>query len=196
MRKQLVIPGQPVDVDLHDPQMRYGSSKMGIHHRAEMAVKVVRRDGHLVGLGGGGNFHRLPDPVPHRIDDGHVHGLLVKVWQKFAQAKECFARAYGVRAPASNIGERFRVVGVDLNPEHVQIRNLTEYFHIAFCGAVEIQIEQDIHVRSGAVAKGFQMGSDIAQHLALDIACRLERNPETRPPAANRAVFVDKGVGL
>src|SRR5712691_1693372 len=35
--EKLVIPRQPVDVGLHDPQIRHRRAEMGVHHGAEVA---------------------------------------------------------------------------------------------------------------------------------------------------------------
>jgi hypothetical protein len=56
------------------------------------------RDIDLMGIGGSRDLHRLPDPVPHRIDDRDIHSLLAEVRQEFAQSEQGFARADRMRA--------------------------------------------------------------------------------------------------
>src|SRR5215471_19063807 len=43
-RKDLVVPCEAVDVDLHDPQIGDRGCEMRIHHRRQMAIKIVRSD--------------------------------------------------------------------------------------------------------------------------------------------------------
>ena len=51
MGEQFVVPSEAVDVDFHDPQVRHRRAEMRVHHAAEMAVEIMRRDVDLVGLG-------------------------------------------------------------------------------------------------------------------------------------------------
>src|SRR5581483_2135827 len=92
--------------------------------------------------------------------------------------------------------QRFRIVGVDLDPEHVEVLDRAQNLQIAFGLGVEIEVEQDIHVRSGAVADRFEMHAQVAQHLALDIDLRLERRAEAGTPAGRLAVVIGEDVGL
>src|SRR6516225_3749153 len=66
--EEFVVPGEAIDIDLHDAQIRHRGAEMRIHHGAKMAIEVVWRDIHLIGFCGGCNFHRLPHPVPGRVD--------------------------------------------------------------------------------------------------------------------------------
>ena len=91
MREQFMVPRQPVDVGFHDPQIRHGGGEMRVHHGAEMAVEIMRGDVDLEVFGGGGDLHRLPHPVPGRVDDRDVHRLFVEVGQEFAQAQQRLA---------------------------------------------------------------------------------------------------------
>jgi hypothetical protein len=91
MREQFVVPREAIDVSLHDPQIRHGCREMCIHHGAEMAVKIMRRDVDLEMFGGGSDLHRLPHPVPGRVDDGDIHRLFVEVGQELAQAQQRLA---------------------------------------------------------------------------------------------------------
>jgi hypothetical protein len=56
-----------------------------------------------MGIGGSCDLHRLPDPVPHRIDDRDIHSLLAEVRQEFAQSEQGFARADRMRALPANM---------------------------------------------------------------------------------------------
>ncbi len=68
-----------------------------------------------------------------------------------------------MRALAPDIGERVGVVGVELDPEHVLVLDRLQQLHIAFGLGVEVEVEQQVHVRPGAVAEGFEMRLEIAQ---------------------------------
>ncbi len=96
--EQFMIPGNAVDVGLHDAQIRHRRREVRVHHRAQMAIEVVRGDVDLMRVGGCGDFHRLPDAVPWRIDDGHVHRLLAEIGHELAQAEQRLAGADRVRA--------------------------------------------------------------------------------------------------
>ena len=91
MREQFMVPRQAVDVGFHDAQVRHGGREMRVLHGAEMAVEIMRGDVDLEMFGGSRNLHRLPYPVPGRVDDGDVHRLLVEVGQELAQAQQRLA---------------------------------------------------------------------------------------------------------
>src|SRR5450432_18 len=101
-----------------------------------------------------------------------------------------------MRTLPPDIAERFRIETVDLDPEHVEVGNGAQDFEIAFGLGVEIQVEQDVDVRSGAVADRFKMHPQIAQDLAVDIDLGLERRAKSRPPALRLAGIVGEDVGL
>jgi len=107
--EHLVVPGEAVDVDLHDAQIRRRGGEMRIHHRRQMAVEIVRRDVDLERFGGGRDLHRLPHAVPHRVDDRHIHRLLAEIGQELAQAQQCLARADPVRALPAYVAESLRL---------------------------------------------------------------------------------------
>src|SRR6202171_3451420 len=83
--EKLVIPCQPGDIRLHDSQVRYRRAEVGVHHGAEVAVKIMRCDVDLKRLGGRSDLHRLPHAVPWRIDDRDIDSLFAEIGQKFAQ---------------------------------------------------------------------------------------------------------------
>src|SRR5258707_3251498 len=90
-RSQLVIPSEPIDVDLHDAEIRDRGAEMRVHQAAEMAIEIVRRDVDFMGVRGGSDLHGLPDPIPWRVDDRDVHGLFTEIGQKLLQAQQRFA---------------------------------------------------------------------------------------------------------
>ncbi len=116
--------------------------------------------------------------------------------QKLAQPQQRFAGTDRMRTVAADIRQRLRVVTVDLDPEHIQIGDFTQNLQITLGFRVKIQIEQNIHIGTGAVAKRFQMRAQIAQDFTLEIDRRRKRRPETRPPAGNTTVFINKDIGL
>jgi hypothetical protein len=84
MVKQLMVPGDAVDVRFHDAQVWYRRRKMRVHHRAKMPVEIVRGDVHFVCLRSCRYFHRLPYAVPWRVDDGDIHCLFAEIRHEFA----------------------------------------------------------------------------------------------------------------
>ena len=44
VREQLVIPRQPIDIRLHDAQVRHRGAEMRVHHPPEVAVEIMRGD--------------------------------------------------------------------------------------------------------------------------------------------------------
>ena len=180
---QLVVPGQAVDVGLHDAQVRHGGREVRVHHRAQVAVEVVRRHVDLVRLGAGRDLHRLPHAVPGRVDDGHVHGLLAEVGQELAQAQQRLARGDRVRAGAADMAQRLGAEGVDLDPEHVEVGDLAQDLEIALGLGVEVEVEQQIDVGPRALADGLQVHAQIAQHVPVDVELGIERRAEAGAPA-------------
>ena len=53
VRHQLVVPGEAIDVDLHDSQVGHRGGEMRVYHGAQVTVEIVRRDVDLVRLGEG-----------------------------------------------------------------------------------------------------------------------------------------------
>jgi len=91
VREQLVVPRETVDIGFHDAQVRHRRAEMRVHHGAEMAVEIVRGDVDFEVLGGGGDFHGLPHPVPRRVDDRDIDRLFAEIGQEFAQAQQRLA---------------------------------------------------------------------------------------------------------
>src|SRR5215470_10452910 len=118
MGKQLMVPSHAIDIDFHDAQVRHRRGEMSAHHGAQVAVEIVRRYVDLVSLGRCSDLHRLPDAIPHGVDNGDIHRLLAEIGQEFAQAGKRFTRADRMGAVLANVTERLRVTAVDLNPEN------------------------------------------------------------------------------
>src|SRR5713101_1689113 len=101
-----------------------------------------------------------------------------------------------MRTLTPDIAERFGIEAVDLDPEHVEVGNGAQDLEIAFGLGVEVEVEQDVDLRPGAVADGLQMAAQTAQHLAVDIDLRREGHAETGPPASRLAGIVSEDIGL
>ena len=85
---------------------------------------------------------------------------------------------------------------VDLDPEEVQIGERPHDLPVTRDLRVEIQVEQDVHVRPGPFAQRPQMPPEIRDDLAVDVLARFERSAEARRPASRRACRVVEDVGL
>src|SRR3981189_1644127 len=94
------------------------------------------------------------------------------------------------------MAQRFRTKTVDLDPEHVEVGNGAQDFQIAFGLGVEVEVEQDVDIRSGAVANGLQMHAQIAQYFAVDVDLGLEGYAETGTPTRRLAGVVSEDVRL
>src|SRR6266481_4044758 len=101
-----------------------------------------------------------------------------------------------VRTLAPDIAERFGIETVDLDPEHVEVGNGAQDLEITFGLGVEVEIEQDVDVRPGAIADRLEMRVQIAQYLAVHVDLRRERHAKTGPPARRLARVVCEDVGL
>src|SRR5713226_5444524 len=101
-----------------------------------------------------------------------------------------------MRTLPPDIAEGFGIEAVDLDPEHVEVGNGAQDFQIALGLGVEIQVEQDVDIRSCAVADRFEMHAQIAQDLAVDIDLGFERRAKSRPPALRLAGIVSEDVGF
>src|SRR5581483_8931089 len=101
-----------------------------------------------------------------------------------------------MRALAADIAEGLRIEAVDLDPEHVEIRDLAQDPQVAFGLGVEIAVEQDVDVGACAVADCFEMHVQVAQDLAVDIDLGRERRTETGPPTGGLAVIIGEDVGF
>src|SRR5258708_34994944 len=101
-----------------------------------------------------------------------------------------------MRTLPPDIAEGFRIEAVDLDPEHVEVRNGAQDFQITFGLGVEVEVEQDIDIGPGAIADHLEMRAQIAQHLAVDVDLGLERHAETGPPTPRLTVIVSEDVGL
>ena len=90
-----------------------------------------------------------------------------------------------MRALAADVAQRLGIEAVDLDPEHVEVRDRAQDLQIALGLGVEVEVEQDVDVGPGAVAHRLEVHAQIAQHLAVDVELGLERR--RRSPAASPA---------
>src|SRR5260370_11978108 len=61
---------------------------------------------------------------------------------------------------------------------------------------VEMEVEQEVYIRAGAIVERLQMHAQIAQHILVDVELGIKRPAEARAPALRLAVLVDEQVGL
>src|SRR5262249_5182077 len=63
---------------------------------------------------------------------------------------------------------------------------------------VEVEVEQQAHLRPAALAQRLQVRADVAENRAVDVELRLERRAEAGPPALRVAAarLVEEDVGL
>src|SRR5918994_3166508 len=159
---------------------------MGIHHRGEVAVEVVRRDVYVKGFGGIGDFHGLPGAVPDGVDDRDVHRLFLEIRQELAHAKEGLARADRVAALLADVRERPGIVDVELDPEEVEVFEGANDADESLRPGVEVQVEQDLYIWPRAVAKRLEVGPDAANERPVDVEAGGEGCAEARRPGADR----------
>ena len=86
--------------------------------------------------------------------------------------------------------QRLRVAAVNLDPEHVEIRDRLDDPNVALGLGVEIEIEEQVHIRPGAVADRFEMGAQVAQYRLVDIELWGERYAKAQAPALRRPALV------
>jgi len=96
MGKQFMIPSDPVDIYFHDAQIRHCCTKVRIHHRAKMTVKIMASNVHLMGISNCGDLHRLPNTVPGRINNRYVDCLTPEKGQELLNTDEGFTRGNGM----------------------------------------------------------------------------------------------------
>src|SRR3954449_7184680 len=100
-----------------------------------------------------------------------------------------------MRALAANVTERFRRVAVDLDPEHVDVRDGAEDLQVAFGLGVEVEIEQQSEIGAESVTQRFEMHVQIAQYGGVDVELRIIRRAEAGAPAARvLAVLINEDV--
>src|SRR5829696_4124620 len=196
VREQLVVPREAIDVVFHDAQVGYRRGEVGVHHRGEVAVEVVGRDVYVECFGGARDLHGLPDAVPDGVDDRDVHRLFLEIRQELAHAEEGLARADRVSALLADVRERPGIVGVELDPEEVEVFEGADDADKSLRPGVEIQVQQDLYIRARAIAKRLEMGPDAPDERPVDVEAGGEGCAEARHPGAYRPLFVAKHVRL
>src|SRR5438477_4228151 len=96
----------------------------------------------------------------------------------------------------ADVPERRGAVAVDLDPEHLDIGDRPQNLQITFSLGVEVQVEQQIDMRAGAVAYGFEVSAQVAQHRLVDVELGHERDPKPGAPAPRRAAVINEDVGF
>src|SRR5262245_18179125 len=159
LRDEIVLPGHIVDVDLHDAEVRDRRAEMGAHQRRHVAVEVVRRAVHLIGLSHGGDLHRLENAVPGQIDDADIHRIALEEVLELATAKEGFAARERRGNRAADQRERSWIEAVYLDP-HEAMLSLLERANeadVTLGLEVEVEVEQKLDLPAGTVAKGCEL---------------------------------------
>src|SRR5262245_867340 len=96
----------------------------------------------------------------------------------------------------SDGGERLRIERIDLDPEDIHILDFTQDAEIALGPRIEVEVEQDVDVRTRSLAHDRQVFAQAVENIALDIALRRMRASEARRPALDAAVVIAEDVGL
>ena len=89
----------------------------------------------------------------------------------------------------ADIGKGFGIVAVDLDPEHIQVRYGADHLQKTFGLGVEIEVQENIHIRPGAVAEGFVFGVDLTGDFFLHVQLGVKRPPEPSAPAFERPIL-------
>src|SRR5262249_35162828 len=109
-----------------------------------------------------------------------------------------FAGRDRMRTMPADQAQRLRGEAVDLNPKHVERRQLAQNLEVTFGLGVEVEVEQQIDVRAGALADGFQMQAQILEKVTVDVELGIERAGEARAPAFRVLAprLIQKDIGL
>ena len=96
----------------------------------------------------------------------------------------------------AHVRERLGVGRVDLGPEQVEVGDRPQDAQIALGLGVVVEVQEDVHVRSGAVPKSVEVGSELLEHVAVDVLVRCVGIAEARRPPAHALCAVVEHVGL
>src|SRR3954468_9318017 len=101
-----------------------------------------------------------------------------------------------MRSLPADVTARFRIETVDLDPEHVEVRDGAQDLQIALRLGVEVAVKQDVAVGASTVPDRFQMHAQIAQDFAIDVDLGSEGRAEARSPTGRFAVIIGEDVGF
>ena len=166
---ELVVPRHLIGVGLHDAQVGHHGAEVPAHHGGERSVEIVRGHVDLVRVRHAGDLDRFPHPVPRRVDDGHVHGVVLEVRAVVAPAEQALARGHGHGRAAPDISERLRVSRVDLDPEEIERLHGAGHGDEALRLVVEVEVHEDVHVRPRALPESGELIPDGAHHVAVGV---------------------------
>ncbi len=126
---------------------------MRADHAAQMAVEIMRRDVHLVHVRHGGDLQRLPEPVPHHVDDRHVHRVRLEIGLEVAAMGKRLAGRDRAHGAGADVGERIGIVGIDLEPGEVVRRDRIGDALEALGLEMEVDVQHQPHLGSDRVAE-------------------------------------------
>ena len=70
------------------------------------------------------------------------------------------ARRNGDRGPLADVAQRGGMARVDLDPEQVERLHRPRHLQKTLGLVVEVQVDQDVHIRPGALAEGGELLAD------------------------------------
>ena len=192
----LVVPGDPVDVGLHDDDVRGCGRPVGVHHRGEVPVEVVRSDAVAHAVGHRGHLGRLPEAVPDAVDDRYVERPGNQIRVQLADAEQRFRTADRAARLRADVRHSVGMVGVDLDPEESEVGKLCHDAGVALGAGVEVQVQQQVHAVARTVTKRLQRRPYLVDELARDVQLGRERRAEAGKPATQPVVRLAEDVGL
>ena len=142
---------------------------MRAHHGGERPVEIVGGHVHLVGVRHVRDLHRLPYSVPRRVDDGHVHGVVLEERTVVATSEQALQRGHGHGGVATDVVKGLGVPRVDLHPGEIEGLHGAGHPEKALCLVVEVQVYHDAHVGAGPFPEGGQLLLHGPDHEALRI---------------------------
>ena len=162
-----------------------------------MAVEVVRRHVDLVDVRHRGDLQRLVQPVPDHVDDRHIGRVIVEERLELAPAVQRLARRDRAGRAALDLGQRRRVVRVDLQPGQVERRDRLGDALEALGLEVEVDVEMDAHLRADRGTDGRELIAQPAQQPVVPVQFRpARRAAEAWHVGGGLAVLDRDDVGL
>ena len=128
-----------------------------------MRVVVVGGAVELVALGEQGDIAGAGEALPGNVDHHVVHGAGLEVGAVVADGVEVFAGGDGDAGLAADVGEGLGLVHVDFDPHHFERFKRLADLAGDERGAVEVEVERDLHIGPGAGLERGDVFGDVAQ---------------------------------